>query len=149
MTVVNLEAVRDKRRSELPHCWQPEETAELMRLYAVLVERSNAKGYEYGETENHEPQFYAFGPAQTQNCVICVSRISKDGQTWYVIEDGLGGLFAEGYGLGALVTYASGRWRSVRTSVLLTSFCSYVLLMGETVAEGSFAVTLIPSLAFA
>jgi hypothetical protein len=146
MTVVHLEAAR----SELPHCWQPDEIAELMRLYALLAERNNAKGYEYGETENHEPQFYVLGPDLIQNCVMCVSRISQDGRTWYVIENGLGDLFAEGYRLRTLVTHASGSWRSLRNKLLLlTSLVSDILVMGEALAEESFPVTLIPWLAFA
>jgi hypothetical protein len=149
MTVIALEAVREKRRSQVPNFWQPEETAELMRLYAVLVDRLGATEHEYGETENNEPQFYALGTGLTQNCVVCVSRISKDSRTWYVIEDGMGGLLAEGYALGTIVTDASERWRSLRSRALLTSICSYVLLMAEAVSEESFAVTLIPSLALA
>jgi hypothetical protein len=150
MTVVHLEAAREKLRSELPHCWQPKETAELMRLYAVLVEVSNAKGCEYGETENQEPQFYVLGPALTQNCMICASRISKEGRAWYVIEDGVGGLFAAGYRLRTLVTYTIGFSRSLRNKLLLlTSFLSDVLLAGEALADESFSVVLVPWLAFA
>jgi hypothetical protein len=150
MTVVHLEAAREKLRSELPHCWQPKETAELMRLYAFLAERSNAKGYEYGETENHEPQFYVLGPDLIHNCVVCVSRISKDGRTWYVIENGVGDLFAEGYKLRTLVTHASGSWRSLRNKLLLlTSFLSDVLLAREALTDKSFSVVLVPWLALA
>jgi hypothetical protein len=146
MTVVHLEAAR----SELPHCWQPDERAELMRLNVFLAERVNAKGHEYGETENHEPQFYVLGPDLVQNCVICVSRISKDGRTWYVIENGLGELFAEGYNLRTLVSNASGFWGSYRNKfLLLASLLSDVLVMGEALAEKYFPVTLAPWLAFA
>jgi hypothetical protein len=150
MMVVHLEAVRNKQRSEFRHCWHPEETAELMRLYAFLVERSNAEGYESGKTENREPQFYILGPAPTQNCIICVSRISKDGRTWYVIETGSGGLFSGGYSLRTLVTHMSGSWRSLRTKLLvLTSLFSDAFLIGEPLTEESFSLSLICWLGFA
>ena len=51
MTVVHFASARDKMRWKLPQCWQSGETAELMRLYAVLNGRSVVTSYEYGETE--------------------------------------------------------------------------------------------------
>jgi hypothetical protein len=121
MTVMHFGAARDKMRWKLPQCWQSEETAELMRLYSVLNGRSVATGYEYGETEGREPQFYLLSADPAQDCYV--SRISKDGRPWYVIEDGLGGLLAEGYSLSILVSHASRCWR---------------LLCGNLVAVASF-----------
>jgi hypothetical protein len=94
MTVVELLAARrNKLRRRAPGGWQPGEIAELMKLYAVLNDCDVTIGYEFGNTESREPQFYVL--AADQNCISCVSRISKDSRPWYVVEDGLGGLLAE------------------------------------------------------
>src|SRR5207245_2999295 len=49
-----------------------------------------------------EPQFYLLSADPAEDCISCVSRILKGGRPWYVIEDGLGGLLAEGYSLNIL-----------------------------------------------
>jgi hypothetical protein len=46
MTVIHLGAARDKIRWKLPDFWRPEETAELLRLCAVLNGRGVAASYE-------------------------------------------------------------------------------------------------------
>jgi hypothetical protein len=136
MTVMHFGAARDKMRWKLPQCWQSEETAELMRLYSVLNGRSVATGYEYGETEGREPQFYLLSADPAQDCISCVSRISKDGRPWYVIEDGLGGLLAEGYSLSILVSHASRCWRSLCGNlVAVASFFGEVLTRDALTTE--------------
>jgi hypothetical protein len=143
MTIVEFGAARVKHRLDPPNrSWHRDEITELMRLYAILIERGNAKGYDYGDTENHEPQFYVLGPAPAQNCVVCVSRLSKDDRSWYIIEDGLGGLVAEGCRLRTLVNYANGSsgWLSNKLVLLLASFLPDALLMDEALTEEIFSV---------
>lgn len=130
MTVVELLAARrNKLRRRAPGGWQPGEIAELMKLYAVLNDCDVTIGYEFGNTESREPQFYVL--AADQNCISCVSRISKDSRPWYVVEDGLGGLLAEGYSLDILVSHLRRCWLSLLnkllTSVLFWTNYSYVL----------------------
>jgi hypothetical protein len=134
MTVVHFGSARDKMRWKLPQCWQSEETAELMRLYAVLNERSVVTSYEYGETERREPQFYLISADPAEDCIRCVSRILKDGRPWYVIEDGFGGLLAEGCSLSILVSHASRCWRSLRSHLV-----AVVSFFGELLTRDGFA----------
>jgi hypothetical protein len=106
--------------SRLLPCWQPEETTELLRFCSILNGRGFETEYEYGETERHEPQFYLLKADPAQDCISCVSRISNDGRPWYVIEDGSGGLLAEGYNLGILLSDTAGFWRVLRGNLLAT-----------------------------
>jgi hypothetical protein len=89
---------------KLPHRWEPKEIAVLLRLCVILNARDVETTYEYGETERREPQFYILSADLAQDCVSCISRISKDGRPWYLIEDGWGSLLAEGASLDALVS---------------------------------------------
>jgi hypothetical protein len=134
MTVIPFEAARHRLRPAPPRRWRPDETTELLRLYATLNARGEAADYEYGETERHEPQFYALGADPAQDCLACVSRLSQDGRPWYVIEDGSGGLLAEGSGLGTLVTEVSRCWRACVARLLLIA-----PLLGRLLAEDDFA----------
>ena len=146
MTVVHFGSARDKMRWKLRQCWQSEETAELMRLYAVLNGRSVVTSYEYGETERREPQFYLISADPAEDCIRCVSRILKDGRPWYVIEDGLGGLLAEGCSLSILVSHASRCWRSLRSHLVpVVSFLGE-LLTRDGFAADSFEVVMTSSL---
>ena len=136
MTVVHFALARDKMRRKLPQCWQSEETAELMRLYAVLNGSSVATSYEYGETEGHEPQFYLISADPAEDCIRCVSRILKDGRPWYV--DGLGGLLAEGCSLSILVNHASRCWRSLRGHLVAAASFFGELLTRDGFTADSF-----------
>jgi hypothetical protein len=128
VTVVHLAAVRKQRQSALSHFWQPEEIAELMRLYASLKRGGKGADYEYGETERHEPQFYVLNADLAQPCLSCVSRISKDSRPWYVVEDGSGGLLAEGDCLGVIVNQAVRLDRSVSCGLpIVTPILGYLL----------------------
>jgi hypothetical protein len=134
MTVVDLAAARKQRRSALPGAWQSEEIAELMRLYAKLKRGTEELGYEYGETEQYEPQFYILSAGPAQPCLSCVSRLSRDGRPWYVIEDGSGGLLIEGDCLGILVN------RTARLNLLAHYGLLFVApILGQLVAKGVFS----------
>jgi hypothetical protein len=134
MTVVDLAAARKQRRSAPPRAWQPEEIAELMRLYAELKRGTEGLGYEYGETEQCEPQFYILSAGPAEHCLSCVSRLSRDGRAWYVIEDGSGGLLTEGDCLGILVN------RTARLNPLTHSGLLFVTpILGQLVAKGVFS----------
>jgi hypothetical protein len=147
MTVTDFGSARDKMRRKLPQCWQSEEAAELMRLYAVLNGRSVAASYEYGETEGREPQFYLLSADPAEDCISCVSRILKGGRPWYVIEDGLGGLLAEGYSLSILVSHASRCWRSLRSHLAAVALFFGELLTRDDFTADSFELVMTSSLA--
>jgi len=147
MTVMHFGAARDKMRWKLPQCWHSEEAAELMRLYAVLNRRGVATSYEYGETEGREPQFYLLSADPREDCISCVSRILKAGHSWYVIEDGLGGLLAEGYSLSILVRHARRYWRSLRGHLVAVASFFGELLTRDGFAADSFEIVMTSSLA--
>ena len=134
MTVVDLAAARQQRRSALPRDWQPEEIAELMRLYAELKGGPKELGYEYGETEQCEPQFYILSAGPAERCLSCVSRLSTDGRPWYVIEDGSGGLLTEGDCLDILIN------RTAKLNLLAHYSLLFVTpILGQLVAKGVFS----------
>ena len=147
MTVTDFGSARDRMRRKLPQCWQSEEAAELMRLYAVLNGRSVAASYEYGETEGREPQFYLLSADPAEDCISCVSRILKGGRPWYVIEDGLGGLLAEGYSLSILVSHASRCWRSLRGHLAAVALFFGELFTRDGFTADSFELVMTSSLA--
>jgi hypothetical protein len=147
MTVVYFGSARAKMRWELPQSWQSEETAELMRLYAVLNGRSVVTSYEYGETEGREPQFYLISADPAEDCITCVSRILKDGRPWYVIEDGSGGLLAEGCSLSILVSHASRYWRLLCGHLVAVASFFGELLTRDSFAADSFELVITSSLA--
>ena len=134
MTVVRFEAARRHPRATLPGCWQPSEMAALMRLYETLQARGGASGFECGETERCEPQFYVLG-ADLGPCIACVSRVSKDGRPWYLLENGSGGLLGEGHDLGALVGDVGQCWRSLVGRLFLVA-----PMFGQLLAGGGDAL---------
>jgi hypothetical protein len=134
MRVVDLAAARKQRRSALLRAWQPEEIAELMRLHAELKRGTEGLGYEYGETEQCEPQFYILSAGPAKHCLSCVSRLSRDGRPWYVIEDGFGGLLIEGDCLGTLVN------RTARLNLLTHYGLLFVTpILGQLLAKSVFS----------
>jgi hypothetical protein len=86
--------------------WRPAETAELLRLYAALSGQARAAGFEYGETEFGDPQFYIFGRRGDCSCIVFVSRLAVDGEPRYVVQDGTGRVVAESSSLAAAVDRA-------------------------------------------
>src|SRR5689334_12512995 len=131
MTVIDLAAARQQRQSALPRAWQPEEIAELMQLYAELKGGPKGLGYEYGETEQCEPQFYILSAGPAEHCLSCVSRLSRNGRPWYVIEDGSGGLLTEDDCLGTLIN------RTARLNLLAHYSLLFVTsILGQLVAKG-------------
>jgi hypothetical protein len=136
MTVVRFEAARRRLRATLPTCWQPSEMAELIRLYEILHARGGASGFECGETERCEPQFYVLS-ADLGPCIACVSCIAKDGRPWYLLENGSGGLLGEGHDLGTLVGNVSQRWQLLVGRLLLVApmFGQLLAASGDTLEE--------------
>jgi hypothetical protein len=123
--VIHLATARATLRSPLSSRWHPDEMAELMRLYAAKRRPGEAVSYAYGETENHDPQFYVLGPDPARPCTTCVSRLLRNSRRWYVIEDGLGGLLAEGERLRALVSRASRYWHAVRHALPIVAWALF------------------------
>ncbi|MEJ0094710.1 MAG: hypothetical protein WDN46_15150 [Methylocella sp.] len=108
MTVV------DFRREAIPKSqneWRHGEIAELMRL-CLKVTGGAADAYAYGETERLDPQFYMITSDPALPSIICVSRISNYGRSWYVVENGRGSLLGEGGDLATLVDDVTGQTRS-------------------------------------
>ena len=76
-------------------------------------------GWEAGNTENGDPQFYLLGP-HDQDCELCVSRIGRR----YILEDGAGRLLFEHPSLPLVALHAkaavsSRNWSLVARFVLL------------------------------
>jgi hypothetical protein len=118
------------------------------RSYPGNVESYTRGGQnEYGETERREPQFYILNVGPAPDCIGCVSRISKDGLPWYVIENGLGALLAEGYNLRMLVSYMSRSWRLLHSNLLVIASFFGELLIRDTITGESVEVVLTSFLA--
>lgn len=100
MEIVRIRAVRSERKAGPDH-WSAAETRELLRVFATLRQRAGAEEYAYGLTELGEPQFYVLAPGCEEGCVACISRL-RGGR--YVLENGRGGIVAEGPLLAALVS---------------------------------------------
>jgi hypothetical protein len=119
MNVVSLAKAREGRRSAVSGCWTPDEAAQLTRLYSLQRGQSGAIGFAHGVTDYDDPQFFLISGDQTQTCTACVSRLTKDGQPWYVLEDGRGHIVREGGCLQTLVGQIATRsltgWRTLTT----------------------------------
>jgi hypothetical protein len=91
--------------------WRSAETAELLRLYAALSGRVGAAGFDYGETETGDPQFYVLGRGADCSCIAFVSRLAVDGEPRYIVQDGTGRVVAESHSLEAAIDAAIPLWR--------------------------------------
>ena len=140
MNVVLLATAQRRTTSARSGRWCPDEISELMRLYRVKRDHSDAVvSFAYGETDFHDPQFYLLHDDLAQSCTACVSRIVKNGQQWYVIEDGQGVIQAEGDGLCSLISRICGCWQSARHTL-----AAAVALIGQQyVNEAPLAANLL------
>jgi hypothetical protein len=94
MTVISFDTAR-RRPALVPRArWQPFEVAELMRLFATLRERGRAVGFDYGETDHGDPQFYLLC-SEDGDCVACISRLAGPDGRCYVAQDEVGAEIAE------------------------------------------------------
>ena len=103
MSVVFLADARAKRRSPPSNRWAFNEVAELARLYRAKYERGGADGFAHGTTDFGDPQFYVLSDDSDQSCKAYVSRLTKNGRSLYVVEDGKGRIEREGDCLRTLV----------------------------------------------
>jgi hypothetical protein len=119
MNVVFLARGRARWRPAIATHWTRDETAELTRLYRSKRDRGDAVGFAYGTTDFDDPQFYVLGADHARPCGACVSRLTRDGRSWYVVEDGQGGIEKEGGCLRTLVGQITRRslagWRTLAT----------------------------------
>ena len=88
-----------------------------------------AAGFAYGETDHHDPQFYVLSRTEAEPCTACVSRLTRDGRRWFVIEDGQGNVQTEGGCLRVLVRHLCGYWSSMRHTL-----AAALALIGEQFA---------------
>jgi hypothetical protein len=97
MTVVPFVA-----RADLSPLWQAEEMSQLLSIYAAHEAYGAASGWDIGETELNEPQFYVVGPAPDHDCLVSITRMGRE----YVLEDGQGRVVAEDLSLSVIADKA-------------------------------------------
>jgi hypothetical protein len=137
---MNLVSLAEFRRpAERQDRWNQHEAAELNRLYQAHRERRWADGFAYGKTDFDDPQFYILGTGGAEVCATCVSRLTRDGRSWYVIEDGQGQIHSEGDCLRALIARMVGRslgaWRAL--GAILALFLQQFLADGAVAQDFS------------
>lgn len=97
-----LASPANRRRS-----WSHDEMQQLLALSASLAARgltaASGATWDIGTTEGGDPQFYQLGATADAPCAFCISRIGR----LYVLEDGNGGVVAEGAQLRPLIERAS------------------------------------------
>lgn len=82
--------------------WRAEEMSQLLSIYAAHEAAGEASGWDLGETERREPQFYVLGHTADDDCVMTITRLDGD----YVLEDGQGYVVAESASLSAIADQA-------------------------------------------
>jgi hypothetical protein len=111
--------------------WHSDELQQLVALY-VAQSRRQVSGWDVGQTERGEPQFYVLGPGPDYDCVMCVSRLANG----YVLEDGTGRIMGEAPALHHFaeqaVRSAAGVGRSLVARVTLL-ICAIRLTIEEKV----------------
>jgi hypothetical protein len=88
MNVVNFPL---ESSMELKGGWRSAELQQLTKACSGYIPSGHASGWEFGETERGDPQFYLLGPAPGQDCILSVSRLGR----LYVLEDGNGQIVFE------------------------------------------------------
>jgi hypothetical protein len=111
MNVVFLAKAWTKRQQAGSNHWTPDEAAQLVRLYNAKRRQGNAASFAYGATDLDDPQFYVLSTDNARSCNACISRLSRDGRSWYVIENGQGGIETEGNCLRTLIAQITAGWR--------------------------------------
>lgn len=99
--------------------WSKGELDTLLAALNSALASDGGRGWEAGNTENGDPQFYLLGP-NDQDCELCVSRIGRR----YILEDGAGRLLFEHPSLPLVALHAkaavsSRNWSLVARFVLL------------------------------
>ncbi len=107
MTLVDF-----RRGSTSPNGWRRGEITELTRLHLKVTCGAAADACAYGETEHLDPQFYVLTSDPALPSIICVSRITRCGRSWYVVENGRGSLLGEGGNLATLIDSVINQTRS-------------------------------------
>lgn len=82
--------------------WRAEEMSQLLSIYAAHEAAGEASGWDLGETERREPQFYLLGHTADDDCVMTITRLDGD----YVLEDGHGHVVAENASLSVIAEKA-------------------------------------------
>jgi hypothetical protein len=77
--------------TEAPDGWRHAELQRLTNACSVYLPSGQASGWELGETDCGDPQFYLLGPAPEQDCILSISRLGRV----YVLEDGSGRIILE------------------------------------------------------
>jgi hypothetical protein len=100
--------------------WSKAELDTLLAALNYALVSEGGRGWETGQTENGDPQFYLLGSLPDQACELCVSRIGAR----YLLEDGAGRLLFEHQSLPLVTLHAkaalsSRRWSLVARIVLL------------------------------
>jgi hypothetical protein len=89
-------------RADLSPLWQGEEMSQLLSIYAAHEAHGVASGWDIGETELNEPQFYVVGPGPDHDCLVAITRMGRE----YVLEDGQGRIISEDLSLSAIADKA-------------------------------------------
>jgi hypothetical protein len=71
--------------------WRSPELQQLMQIFATHAASGEASDWKIGATEAADPQFYVFGSAPANECILSVSRVRQV----YVLEDGGGRVLAD------------------------------------------------------
>ena len=82
--------------------WSQQELQQLMALGLATGATTQTSGWASGTTEEGDPQFYLLGPEPEEDCILCVTRVRGE----YLLEDGSGGLLAQGRQLDAVLRKA-------------------------------------------
>jgi hypothetical protein len=82
MTVI----VFEPRLPQRDGSWRACELNQIVESLAPQLTGGETGGWDVGETEIGDPQFYLLGPSPHDECILCISRLGRV----YVLEDGSG-----------------------------------------------------------
>lgn len=102
------------RKAPMPRGWQSAELHRLVEACAAYFPSGLAGGWEVGETERGDPQFYLLGPAPEHDCILSISRLGR----LYVLEDGYGRVLFEHDNLVPLAEQAAAALRRKKQAIL-------------------------------
>lgn len=125
MTVVTL----DTRHPETG--WEHAEMQQLLGVFAAHAAAGTAEDWSTGETERADPQFYLVDGSPDHDCVLAISRVGRT----YILEDGAGGVLAEGRNLGAVTSRALALARRPRFAQLYARVVVSWYALRETIEE--------------
>lgn len=94
--------------------WHSAELNGLLQAFAPELRGGGASGWDIGETEAGDPQFYLLGPPPEQDCVLCISRIGR----LYVLENGAGHVMFENADFELLARQLGATLKTSRTRIL-------------------------------